>query len=104
MRALWTFHIPEKDEIGSIPSITLCYLRCKDEGGLRIQLFKVGQDEDLENKLEQGFHDHCIELEGNSYEYSARSSGTMRYKYDELPMFDLIYEELKGAFRGMATL
>jgi len=92
-----------KDQIGSIASITLCYLRCKDENGLRIELFKAGQDKDFETKLDRAFKDHHIELDGKSYEYVTNSSGVMRFKYDELAMFDFIYEELEGALHGCIT-
>ena len=42
--------------------------------------------------------DHHIDLDGKSYEYFANSSRFTGFKYDELPLFDFIYEELKGAF------
>lgn len=89
-----------KDQVGSIPSITFYYLRSKNENTPQIQLLKAGQDRDLETKLSTAYHDHHIELDGKSYECNAQSSRIMRFKYDELPMLDFIYEELQAAFRN----
>jgi len=89
-----------KDQTGSTPSIAFYYLRCKDENSLHIEILGMDQDRDLENKLVHAFRDGNIELDGKRYECVAESSRIMRFRYDELPLLDFIYEELKAAFSG----
>jgi hypothetical protein len=89
-----------KDEIGSYPSLTLYYLRRKDERDLHIELYRAGENPAFETKFSRALHDRHTDLEGKPYECIAESSSGMQFKFDELPLFDLVYEELQGAFRS----
>jgi len=92
-----------KDREASIPSINSSYLKCKEESGLRIELFKAGQYKDLETRLNGAFSERGIELDGKSYEFIGESSGVMDFRFDELPMLGLVYEQLEGSFHRYLT-
>jgi len=89
-----------KDEIGLYPSLTLYYLKREDESDLHIELYRTGENPTFETKVSRAFHDRHTDLEGKAYECIAESSRGMQFKFDELPLFDLVYEELQGAFRN----
>jgi len=78
------------------PTIALHYLKCKDESGLEICLFKKSECKELLDKLD--IHvGNKVELNGRIYERIEGSSRILNFIYDDLPILHFAYGELERA-------
>jgi hypothetical protein len=100
-RAIVVFSV--KDKYGSIeegPTIAFSYLKSKSETGLHVDLYKKGQNADLEAKLMQTKLGDSLVLDEKDYELIGGPWGVLDFIYHDLPLLTFVYEELERAFRS----
>jgi hypothetical protein len=76
------------------PVIKFFYLKTEDQGNLEIKVYREGQSKELP-ELSHEYLGKEIEIGGKKCELIGMSTGILDFIYDDLPMFNFVYDVLE---------
>lgn len=90
------YNVKEKYEAPrDLPTIQFLHLSSRDGGGLKIQIYKKGAPNAPNISCESVCVGESIKLHGKKYRLTSCSKGVLDFIYDDLPMFNFVYDILE---------
>ena len=90
------YNVKEKYEAPrDLPTIQFLHLSSRDGGGLKIQIYKKGAPNAPNKSCESVCVGESIKLHGKKYRLTSCSKGVLDFIYDDLPMFNFVYDILE---------
>jgi hypothetical protein len=98
-RLVVLFDVKDLYESSAGPWIAFGCLKNTAEAELHIDVYKKGENPDLEGRLRRADLGGIVRLDGKDYELIGEPKQALDFIYEEVPMLTFVYEQLEMAFR-----